>query len=211
VKKIKKTIAARVLEKIESYGAQAGVQYLVNRMVQRKSVKIPLVDVPPHIVEVASIQAKEKIKLIIERKLKKQITHDAEVEALFHAVKNHQQEVFIGFDQAVDKLRFYLNLPVDDQELVATAQLKKDAIAFRKNSVSTTKARKVLGCSLTELNRWDDLGYVPHAFKKRIQMQKMVEARFWNMEDLALVDIESLRNRDTTSKKFKRAGLRVAK
>ncbi len=43
-----------------------------------------------------------------------------------------------------------------------------------------------------------------------ISMSKMVNARYWNLHDLTLIDIESLRKQNKIAKRFKRTGLKLA-
>lgn len=60
-------------------------------------------------------------------------------------------------------------------ELVGAA-----AIAMRKTCVMAGRAMEFLGCSKTELDRWDADGSCPHSFKVRNPVYStMPEARKW--------------------------------
>jgi len=127
-------------------------------------------------------------------------------------LKEIEYEVTTNFQNLAtddERMRYYVRLRSDDAAAIKNKVLHAKAVSFRKNSVSTTKARELLSCTLSELNRWDEQGDVPHAFKKKIQMRKTVNARFWNIDDLNKVDVEAIRKQDSIAKKFKRSGLKV--
>ena len=82
-------------------------------------------------------------------------------------------------------IRWGLTIPVDERKICFDKIEIRQIIDLRKTKLSTYKARTFLECTLTEINRCDAEGLLPHAFKQKIQAGgKSVEGRFWLVEDL---------------------------
>jgi len=214
VKKKRTTIQERTMQKLECSGSKEAVRYLANRMVMQKKTSMPQMDIPDYIFEAAVVSAKTTIKGILKRKRARKEKEDEQQYAALMAFKQRGYEIASAFkDLNTDdeRLRYYVRLSRDDASFIDDKKLHTKAVAFRKRCVSTTKAREHLQCTLTELNRWDARGDVPHAFKRVLPLAKAVQARFWNIDDLDCVDVNLLREKDLISKKFKRQGLRIVK
>jgi hypothetical protein len=72
--------------------------------------------------------------------------------------------------------------PVRDE--LATREEKKLVIALRKTAMMTARACAFVGCTKTELNKWDADGRLPHLFTRVIMRKKSVECRFWAEDTL---------------------------
>src|SRR5699024_1327090 len=100
-----------------------------------------------------------------------------------------------------------VGLDPSDRKLFFGASEIREIIAVRKTKRSTSQVMRTLDCTLTELNRWDREGQLPHRFKMRIQVGgKMVNARFWVAKDIedAAPKVEYWRQVHEQQKKFRR-------
>jgi len=105
------------------------------------------------------------------------------------------------------EIRWGVSLLPTDRKNFFNAKEIKEIIALRREKLSTYKARTLLACTLTEINRWDEEGLLPHAFKQVIQVGgKATESRFWlESEVLAKkAEIEDWRKSHELKKSFKR-------
>jgi hypothetical protein len=101
-----------------------------------------------------------------------------------------------------------------DRDRPATKTKRNAVTALRKDSVMTKKAMEILGCTLTELNRWDDQGQMPFLFEKRVSISfgKAVFCRFWVYSlgpDRRPVADQAWREQYRVRKRFRRMGLRA--
>ncbi|MFQ3323189.1 MAG: hypothetical protein ACI90U_001005 [Pseudomonadales bacterium] len=97
--------------------------------------------------------------------------------------KNRIEWLDIAFRRAKEDgstIRWGVTLRPDDRKLFFSPKETKEIIALRREKLSTYKVRVLLDCTLTEINRWDESGLLPHAFKQSIQAGgKSTQARFW--------------------------------
>jgi hypothetical protein len=84
---------------------------------------------------------------------------------------------------------------------------------YRKNEILTSRARELLGCSLTELNRWTRDGRLPTLRTKAISglFPKKVTARTFVRAEVehAVGQVEDWRKQDGIKKAYRRRGLRA--
>jgi len=85
--------------------------------------------------------------------------------------------------------------------------------AYRRNEILTSRARQLLECSLTELNRWTMDGRLPTLRSKTISglFPKKITARtFVRLEvERAVGQVEAWRKQDGVQKVYRRRGLRA--
>jgi hypothetical protein len=85
--------------------------------------------------------------------------------------------------------------------------------SYRKDEILTSRARELLGCSLTELNRWTKDGRLPTLRTKTVSglFPKTVTARtFVHAEVVRVVGrTEDWRKQDSVRKAYRRHGLRA--
>ena len=149
--------------------------------------------------------ADARIKKARRRKQMEEMEDSAEscYQAHVESLKSQYQSLH-GDDE---RIRWGVSLSPADRKLVFNSREIKDIVSLRKSALSTSKVCAVLNCTLTELNRWDTPGLLPHAFKKRISIgPKMVDARFWLERDVdgAKVHIDSWRDSHALKKRWSR-------
>ena len=86
--------------------------------------------------------------------------------------------------------RWLASLPPTEREHLATPGERKEAVALRKRCLKTSAVRERLQCSLTELNRWDAEGLLPHLYTRKMLLSvagRAVSCRFWLEDDVAAV------------------------
>ena len=84
---------------------------------------------------------------------------------------------------------------------------------YRQDEILTSRARELLGCSLTELNRWRMDGRLPTLRSKTISalFPKKVTARTFVRAEVerAVGQVEAWRRQDGVQKVYRRRGLRA--
>jgi hypothetical protein len=87
--------------------------------------------------------------------------------------------------------------------------------SYRKDEILTSRARELLGCSLTELNRWVRDGRLPTLRVKTISglVPKKVTARTFVRAEVerAVGQAENWRQQDRVQRAYRRRGLRVVR
>jgi hypothetical protein len=86
----------------------------------------------------------------------------------------------------IKAVRFLAGLPPIERDNLATDDERRKAIDMRKDSLPTSRACEAIGCTKTELNRWDEEGKLPHLYQKKISIPgaKATMARYWNLKDI---------------------------
>ena len=72
--------------------------------------------------------------------------------------------------------------------------------------------RAALGCTQTELDRWDADGRLRHLFVRKLQFERATVCRFWDAASVAEAaeKVAAWRKQDKTRTTCRRRGLRVA-
>jgi hypothetical protein len=106
---------------------------------------------------------------------------------------------------------FLAGLAPADRDKIATPAERRDAVALRKTSLLAGKVKALLGCTTTELDRWDADGRLPHLYVRVLQFERATPCRFWSETQVtsAVANIAIWREQDRTRKIFGRRGLRV--
>lgn len=115
-------------------------------------------------------------------------------------------------DLAGDPLiAFLAGLAPEDRDKIATLAERRDAVALRKASLLAGKVKALLGCTTTELDRWDADGRLPHLYRRVLQFERATSCRFWSEVQVALAvtNVAIWREQDRTRKIYGRRGLRV--
>lgn len=81
--------------------------------------------------------------------------------------------------------RFLASLDIEIRDLISTRDERSSALIIRKSALTRSAVVEKLKCTVSELNKWESAGLLPHLFTKKIKMDKSVNARCW-----ALVDVE---------------------
>jgi hypothetical protein len=108
-------------------------------------------------------------------------------------------------------IAFLAGLVPADRDEIATPAERQDAIALRKASLLAGKVKTLLGCTTTELDRWDADGRLPHLYRRVLQFERATPCRFWSEAHVtsAVTNVAVWREQDRTRKIFGRRGLRV--
>ena len=92
-------------------------------------------------------------------------------------------------------------------------QQRQACKTYRQDEILTSRARELLGCSLTELNRWRMDGRLPTLRSKTISglFPKKVTARTFVRAEVerAVGQVEAWRRQDGVQKVYRRRGLRA--
>lgn len=106
---------------------------------------------------------------------------------------------------------FLASLAPGDRDKIATPAERRDAIDLRKASLLAGKVKALLGCTTTELNRWDADGRLPHLYVRVMHFQRATPCRCWSEAQVAsaLTKTAVWREQDRTRKIFGRRGLRL--
>jgi len=106
---------------------------------------------------------------------------------------------------------FLAGLAPADRDKIATPAERRDAVALRRASLLAGKVKALLGCTATELDRWDADGRLPHVYVRVLQFRRATACRFWSEAQVtsAVTKIAIWREQDRTRKIFRRRGLRV--
>jgi hypothetical protein len=106
--------------------------------------------------------------------------------------------------------RFLAGLKPIDRDAIGLPAERRLAIALRSTGISSTAARKLLACSMAELDRWHGDGRLPHLYKREMSLSRMVEARFWDPAavESARDQVENWRAQDRVRAVHKRKGLK---
>lgn len=68
--------------------------------------------------------------------------------------------------------------------LGATKEEINEARELRKRSITRFQVMEILECTLTELNRWDADGRLPHVYTAYRVIFKRVKVRLWDKKDV---------------------------
>ena len=157
--------------------------------------------------------------LILDRNAtkNKQARRNAESQAL---ANNHKKELeeqlarnewlkaeYQKNKESSNEIRWGVQVAPAERKLIFSPKEIKAIIALRREKLSTYKVREILGCTLTEINRWDNNGYLPHAFKQVIQVGgKATESRFWLESEVReqAKNLDDWRKSHELKKSFKR-------
>jgi hypothetical protein len=93
-------------------------------------------------------------------------------------------------------IRLLASLAPPVRDKLATREEKKLVIALRKAAMMTARACAFVGCTKTELNKWDADGRLPDLFRRVIMRKRSIECRI-SAEDAL------------EAEKTKRTGLRL--
>lgn len=112
--------------------------------------------------------------------------HDAEIQATVARLSG------------IARIRYLASLDIEARERFATRLERNTAIAMRRAALESDKVRKHLGCTNTELNRWDGDGRLPHLFSRKTGLADSTICRFWSQEQVAAAvdQIDTWRERD---------------
>ena len=154
-----------------------------------------------------------------ERADAKQRKTSAATHAIQQAEKERKEVALARWTSARERLAeltgharivFLAGLPVDEREHAGTAAERKEAIALRKTAIMAGKVRAALGCTETELDRWNADGRLPHLYVRTMHFEKATPCRFWDaaVVDASISNVAVWRQQDGIKKQFKRRGLR---
>jgi hypothetical protein len=99
--------------------------------------------------------------------------HDAEIHATIARLSG------------IARIRYLASLDIEARERFATRLERNTAIAMRRSALTSEKVRKHLGCTKTELNRWDADGRLPHLFSRKTSSADSTICRLWSQEQVA--------------------------
>lgn len=117
------------------------------------------------------------------------------------------KEQYISKKENGSEIRWAVALKPEDRKLFFSAKEIKEIVALRREKLSTNKVRQVLDCTLSEINRWDEEGLLPHAFTQVIQVGgKANTARYWLKSEVVAKkdEINTWRESHELKKSFKR-------
>ena len=77
---------------------------------------------------------------------------------------------------------YLASLPTDLRDKLGSREEKQSVAAMRKASINSNKARELLGCSITELNRWTEQGLTPILYT--IASNYDIQRRYWAAETM---------------------------
>ena len=205
--KVKVKIEQRLpLKDISAYVASTMQQFKHKREAIFKSVR----NVNPLIAESAKTAYSKLSKAKSDRKAKE----NDERQRLNHKMEKMESErieelksQYLSQKEAGSEIRWGVTLNPDDRKHFFSAKEIKEIVALRRDKISTYKVRQLLDCTLTEINRWDEDGLLPHAFKQVVQVRgKATLARFWLESEVLKKkpEIESWRESHRLKKSFKR-------
>jgi hypothetical protein len=83
--------------------------------------------------------------------------------------------------------RWLAGLSPQERNKLGTPSERQEAIALRKQGVTTSTARQILNCTLTELNRWTEEGRLQVLYQRALMLPKKTMARFWLRSDLEVL------------------------
>lgn len=217
--KNKLPIEFRIFNKAKSKIAQGlplkdVAAYVVSTMRQfkhkRESILNIIEELNPLIAESSRISYEKIIKNLsvkktIERKRIDDINKEITQAELSRVEKLKEQ--YLSAKSSGLEIRWGIALKPEDRKHFFNTSEIKDIVALRREKLSTYKVRVLLACSLSEINRWDEEGLLPHSFKQVIQVGgKATESRFWLESDVLAKksEIESWRKSHELKKSFKR-------
>lgn len=177
---------------------------------KRESILIQVNNINPLIAEASRILYEKIVnnaseKKSVERKLKDDLNNGIKKAELARIQKLNDQYQ-IAKSSGLE-IRWGVALKPEDRKQFFTASEIKDIVAIRREKLSTYNVRLLLACSLAEINRWDEEGLLPHAFKQVIHVGgKANEARFWLESEVMAKknEIEGWRKSYNLKKSFKR-------
>lgn len=130
-----------------------------------------------------------------EEKTKAQARAAAEVEERRRSAEAQAKERWRWLHAQVEQkraqgqlTRWLASLPPEERKRLGTPAERKEAVALRKRCLKTGAVRDRLQCSLTELNRWDAEGLLPHLYTRKMPLSvagRAVSCRFWLEDDVA--------------------------
>lgn len=83
------------------------------------------------------------------------------------------------------RIVFLAGLSPDERDEIATRAERAEAIALRKAALLAGKFRDALGCTATELDRWDADGRLPHLYVRVLPFERKTHCRFWSEAQVA--------------------------
>jgi len=188
--------------------------YVVSAMRQfkhkRESILIQVNDINPLIAETSRILYEKVVKSASEKKALERKLQDDTNNEIKKAELDRIQKLNYQYQIAKSsglEIRWGVALKPEDRKHFFNASEIKDIVAIRREKLSTYNVRVLLACSLAEINRWDEEGLLPHAFKQVIHVGgKANEARFWLESEVMTKknEIEGWRKSYNLKKSFKR-------
>jgi hypothetical protein len=136
--------------------------------------------------QVASIQARKGAREenmhraaadqqeLIRRTAEERGTEQAELRQRLAAV--------VGTPEAA---RILAGLDPATRDRLGTRQDRRAAIDLRETALLRGKVMAVLGCTVSELDRWDADGRLRHICTRRVRIERMTECRYWADQDVA--------------------------
>lgn len=210
----------RVVSRFKGHGLAKAIEYGAALLSSQPAYKDRVLSMLPlpvaHGIRKQLFEFSEKAKKrseqqILEKEKQEELRVSLEVVEKNRIDELHQEMVRAReSDRAV---LFAARLTPEERKAIATKEEATQAVGIRKSSVTKSKAMGILGCTATELDRWDGDGRLPHLFTRVLPLGKATECRFWNTELLieAKAMVGQWRERDAIRKKFRRAGLKIVK
>ena len=161
----------------------------------------------------ARTQAKQDTRFLAEAR-----AHEVKLQTEARGAREEEEQERIGSlltrkSELADEplVVFLASLAPRDRDKIATPAERRDAIDLRKASLLAGKVKALLGCTTTELNRWDADGRLPHLDVRVMLFQRATPCRCWSEAQVAsaLTKTAVWREQDRTRKIFGRRGLRV--
>lgn len=112
-------------------------------------------------------------------------------------------------------VRWLSGLGQEDRKLAGTGEERRRAVALRSRCLANSAVMARLGCSKTELDRWDREGLLPHLYRRRCPLYfstGSVDKRYWLEDDVAKAAalVDSWRLEWEARKRARRTRLRPA-
>jgi hypothetical protein len=111
----------------------------------------------------------------------------------------------VGYSKAIAAAGSGLRM--EEMDGLLSPEERAQCLEIRKNALFAEKVRAILGCTRTELDRWDADGRLPHRFTTAIDVSgKHVHARRWLLPEVeaARARIGRWRKRDEAAKRKRR-------